>query len=834
MYRLCSRGGHLQLLATFALIALAALANPYPAAAQVQMPPGQIGAGMLPRGMTPETIREQLRATGLTPDQIRVRLRDAGYDPNLLDGYLSTVPTMQPTELDHMALNGLQLLGIGPITPDGQPLDSHVKDSLFTDSFGTDTPADTVPTLFGLNLFQRSTARFQPLLSGPVSENYRLGPGDVLVLVLTGDVELVHTLEVTRDGFVLIPQMGQLYVNTLTLAQLRSTLYDRLGEVYSGVRRGAEATTHFEVTVARLRTNQVFVIGEVARPSSYQLSSVATVLNALYAAGGPTERGNFRRIEVRRRGTVVGTFDLYDYLLRGDTGHDIILEQGDVVFVPVHGTRATIEGAVIRPAIYELKPDDSLEDLVEAAGGFRADAALDRISISRITPASQRQPGAPNRIVVDIPLVGVGLLKAAPFPIEPGDVVTAFSLAEERRAFVELKGNVYHPGTYGWSADLKLSDLIHRAGGFRPATYAGRAHIERLNPVDSTRYLVDVRLPAAVGQPFPEDLQLHDFDIVTVYGREEFRAERTVSIDGMVNEPGTFPYREGITLRDLVLMARGLKDGALLDSAEIARLPVDRSAGQLAMSLRVPLDSSYLFETDSTTYRFLPGLVIPSREAADVPLEPFDHILILRQPEFELQRMVKITGEVRFPGTYALIRRDERISELVRRAGGVLPTGFALGGSLHRAQNQTGLVNIELDRLLDRPGSRNDLVLLPGDSLHIPEYNPVVLVTGEVNNPVSVQYRPGAGLDYYIGNAGGFTRDADKGRVSVRYAYGSAEVKSRALLLFHSSPKPMPGSTVVVPKMLPEHKTNWSAIIGNMATVAGTLGTLAAIVLTRK
>src|SRR5690625_4910678 len=592
----------------------------------------------------PSLVRQQILDSGLSPEEVRGRLRGAGYREDLLDQYMDTDTTRigDAPPLSPEAREAIQLLGLTPTdTSDLDTLPSLTPDSVREDAGESD--------LFGLDIFRRVSTEFEPVVTGPVPSNYRLGPGDVLVLVITGDTELVHTLEVTREGYILIPQVGQVYVASLTMAHLREALYDRLGQVYSGIKRGEEATTRFDITVARVRMNQVYVVGEVARPGSYQVSAVGTVLNALYLAGGPTERGNFRRVEVRRRGEVVSTFDLYDYLLRGDTGNDIALEEGDLIFVPVHGTRASVRGAVIRPATYELKEGETLADLIEAAGGFTPEAALERISISRIAPPGKRKREAPNRIVVDIPLEDEMEFKATPFPIEPGDEVVVFELPEDTGSYVELEGNVYLPGTFGWREGLRLSHLIRLAGGLKPATYAGAAHIDRLDPRDQTRKIIEVRLPADSGAPMPDDILLEEYDIVTIYGREEFRAARTVTIAGMVNEPGTFEYREGMTLRDLVLMARGLSDGALLDSAEIARLPADRSGGRLAERLKVPLDSTYLFEPGETSYRFLPGTEVASRESEEIPLEPFDHVLIFKQPEFTLHRMVEITGEVAYP-----------------------------------------------------------------------------------------------------------------------------------------------------------------------------------------
>ncbi|MEX0692276.1 MAG: polysaccharide biosynthesis/export family protein, partial [Gemmatimonadales bacterium] len=406
----------------FALIALL-VALALPLSAQLPSP-----AELAQLRNNPELVRQRIRQSGLTAEQIRARLTAAGYPATMLDAYLSdaALPEGQVGE-DH--IGALGILGVADRTPEAvQTLDQ--QSGVERRPGGGE---DAELNLFGADVFRGRTTQFQPLLAGPVPENYRIGPGDVLVLVLTGDVEFVHTLEVTRDGFVLIPQVGQLYLNNLTMDALRTTLRRRLGESYSGVRTG---TTQFDVTIARLRTNQVFVIGEVVQPGAYQLSSVATVLNALYAAGGPTDRGNFRQVIVRRLGDTVSVFDLYDYLLEGDTRNDIVLNQGDVIFVPVQGVRAAVRGAVIRPAIYELKPGETLRELVVATGGFRPTAALRRISISRIVPPSQRTAVGPDRITVDVPIEQVVDGTAPPFPIEPGDQVMVFDVPDARRATV--------------------------------------------------------------------------------------------------------------------------------------------------------------------------------------------------------------------------------------------------------------------------------------------------------------------------------------------------------------------------------------------------------------
>jgi polysaccharide biosynthesis/export protein len=400
------------------------------------------------------------------------------------------------------------------------------------------------PPIFGRALFRRTTTQFQPILSGPVDADYRLGPGDELVLFLTGDVELGYVLDVNREGYVIIPDVGQLFVNGLTLGELRSRLYERLGRVYSGVRRGPEATTQFQVSLGRLRANQVYLIGEVEWPGSYQVSAVATVFNALYTAGGPTRQGSFRRIEVRRGGRVVREVDIYDYLLRGDSRGDIRLEQGDIVFVPMAGAQVQIEGAVRRPAIYELRPEEGLRDLLAQAGGLKADAVVRRIQIDRILPPERRRPGV-DRVLVDVDIYEVARPEGERIALHDGDIVQVFGVSEERRHRVSITGKVRRPGTYEWIPGGTLWDLIDRADGLDERAYTARAHIFRLNEADGSRRLIQAPLLADESGRALRDVALADRDSVVVLSREELSNPQTVAIDGFVKNPGTYALAEG-------------------------------------------------------------------------------------------------------------------------------------------------------------------------------------------------------------------------------------------------------------------------------------------------
>src|SRR5438876_7170901 len=423
-----------------------------------------------------DVIRQRLLQSGLTPEQVRARLQASGYPANLFDAYLGGAPPGAALPAGALELAAVQALGLPPVQQTLLPVDTGLIRMR-----GVNTPS----TVFGVDVFRRTTTQFLPLLSGPVPPDYRLGPGDVTVLILTGDVELAYTVQVTREGFILIPQVGQVFVSNLTLDQLRDVLYARLGRVYSGVRR-SNATTRFDISVANVRTNQVYVVGEVTQPGAYQISSLGSVLTALYVAGGVTERANMRLVDLRRLGKTIATLDLYDYLLRGDTRSDVRLETGDVVFVGVHGTRVQTTGAVRRPAVYELKPGESLVDLIHASGGLRPDAAMKRLSVFRLMPAAERGPGAPPRAVIDVALTPAPS-GSAHGPLPPGDP------------------------------------------------------------------------PLPVSMP---SMALEDGDSVVVDSVQALTGQYYVAIAGMVNKPGAYPWHQGMTLRDLVLLARGPRIGA--------------------------------------------------------------------------------------------------------------------------------------------------------------------------------------------------------------------------------------------------------------------------------
>jgi len=657
---------------------------------------------LLGRPLTDREILRLLQQSGLTADQVRERLQRQGLPPGAADPYLDVlegradrVPEGTDPLVMFEALTGARLrpeatfdtTGLASLPPPQAPAESA----------RAERPG---PPVFGRELFTRASSQFAPVTMGPVPPDYRVGPDDELVLVLTGDVELAYRLTVSREGWVVIPDVGRVFVNGLSLAELESALRRRLAQSYSGLTGGTDATTFMDVSLGKLRVNQVFVIGEVVQPGSYSLSSLSTALTALYVAGGPNRGGSFRRIAVNRGGKQAATVDLYEYLLHGRAEQDVRLEQGDVVFVPVASRRVEVDGAVVRPGIYEMKEGEGLNDLLQFAGGMQPDAYLARVQIERVLPAAQREPGL-HKVLLDVPVGDLGEDAGAGTELVDGDRITVFAVLDQVRNAVRITGGVWRPGEYGVAPGLRLWDLIERAGGLLPDTYAGRAQIQRLEE-DYTRRMIPVSLERDASGAPRENPEIRPFDQVYVFARRNLREERVVSIGGWVRSPGVYPFLDGITVRDLILRAGGLRTGAYLGQADVARVVIAQARGDtITRHFTVPLDSSVVFDaarragdagtggaggSGGTPDGRGGGRAHAGADGPDFVLQSLDAVYVRKAPGFEPQQSVMVTGQVMFPGPYSLQTRSERIVDLIQRAGGLTPEAYAEGVQLWRRE----------------------------------------------------------------------------------------------------------------------------------------------------
>lgn len=776
------------------------------------------------QGLTPTQILQRIRESGISRANARARLMEAGYNPALLDPYYDwleqgeDIPSV-PDQSFVRALEALGLLDEGVMPTGLDPISLQSSEDPLTLE---EVPDESELQVFGLNLFRHATDQFEPLTAGPVDPDYRLGPRDELILIITGDVELAYTLEVTREGFVVIPDVGQVSVNGLTLEMLRDRLFDRLSEVYSGVRRAADATTRFDISLGRLRSNQVFVIGDVTRPGAYQVSSVATVMNALYAAGGPTEVGSFRSVVVHRSGLVAGRVDLYDYLLHGESGQDVRLEQGDVVFVPPLGSQVTLRGKVWRPAIYELKEEESLSDAIRFAGGLRPEAHVERVEIDRILPPPLRVPGQ-DRVLLDVNLAALDSAGSPPVSLNGGDIVTVHGVLDRMVGRVTIAGDVWRPGEYGFSPGMTVWELVRQADGLTPSAFRPVAHVRRrILETGATRLLRFSLDTDEAGQPL-RDFPLEDLDQVRIFSVEVLRTTDSVRVFGEVREPGTFPLDEGATVEDLLLSAGGFTAAALPYETEVVRLREGLTRTDTLSDLfRIRVEDGIPHPLGETVYAVPPPDAEYDGVAHEFILQNRDRVFVRRLPGFVGKASVQVEGEVAFPGAYAFEDRRERLSSFIARAGGFTEDAYLEGARLVRDSIPVG---IDLQEALRRPGGGRDVSLEPGDRLLVPTFDPTVLITGAVAFESRAVYTEGRGLGDFLDEAGGALREADLDRISVQYLNGSRAVTWK-FLFFRRFPEVKPGSRIYVPRKPEESERDWDQFLTRTLSVTSTLLTI--------
>lgn len=722
----------------------------------------------LGRPVSNREILDAIRRSGLSQQEIRARLQARGLDPSLTD------PFFRPGGVDTLAMAFASARALLDVVG-AETLPS----SLERDVTGLDSgwPAAGAPgeeaaayagRVFGKAVFNAAAAAFTPVTAGPVDPSYRLAPGDQVQLVLTGDVERVQNLEVRRDGTVLVSQVGQVPVAGLTFEAARTVLRQHAQRAFSGLATGA---VQLDLSLTRSRTSQVFVIGEVERPGAYQVSAFATVFHAIARAGGPTERGSFRRIELRRGGQLVQEIDLYSYLLRGDATQDRRVEQGDVIYVPVNTRAVEVRGAVRRPAVFELKEGEGFGALLAMAGGLLPTASTERLQVDRILPADQRQPGI-ERVVVDVPFGGRSSALDS-VPLVDGDIVTVFTIGRLRRNSVELRGEVYQPGTYEFRPGLTLGALLEQAQGLLPWALRDRVQITRPIPETGRSRFIEVSLAAG-----GDTTSLAEFDEVTVLDGRLLHPSGLVTVSGAVNAPGEFPFVEGQTLKGLIDRVGGFLESAT--SVEVARRQV----------------SADYTDTTSTIYRFpVDSLFGRAGPSAGFVLEREDRMFVRSAPGFRDQRAVLVTGLFRYPGSYVLATDQTRLADVIARAGGLLPSASPDAFRLIRKARP---VAIDLRKALAGDSTHN-VTLQAGDQLTVGSYEPTVLVRGAVQRSALILYEEGRSFSDYIKAAGGGTDNADMKRATIEYANGEVATRSKTLLVFRKEPEVRPGSIISVP-----------------------------------
>ena len=677
--------------------------------------------------------------------------------------------------------------------------------------------------IFGHDMFDGGELTFEPNENLATPESYVLGPGDELLIEVYGYNEGSYSKIISPEGTINISQVGLVQLGGLTIKEAKEKLRRALVSKYASI-GGSRPNSSVSITLRNIRTIQVNIMGEVEMPGTFRLSPFATVFNALYHAGGVRESGSLRSIRVVRAGETAAVVDLYGYLFNGRSESDVPLKEGDIVIVPSYENLVSVNGGVKRPMRYEMKPGETLSTLVEYAGGFTANAHRDDIRVVRQT--------GPEREVFTVVKD-----QQAVFAMEDGDAVSIGSALDRFANRVEVQGSVFRPGVFELGGEIAtVRQLVRAAGGLREDAFTGRAVLVR-EKEDLTSETLSVDLGGILSGR-ADDILLRKNDVLVISANRDLNDPGTLTINGYVRDPGVFPFSENTTVEDLILRAGGLLEGASLSRVDVARRVADPYG-------LMPSDTV----GQTFTFALKDGLLTDGGER--FVLQPYDVVSVRRSPSFRVQKFVSIDGEVAFPGRYVLLTEGERLSELVKRAGGPTHQAFLRGALLTRrmneeernlerakrelagnaalrdtvdisqiALNDSYRVGIELDKALEKPGGNYDLILREGDRIYVPEQLSTVRISGDVLYPNSVVFVPGKSVSYYINSAGGYGTRAKRSGTYIVYMNGRVEVASKGA-------KVEPGCEIVVPQR-PERKGMSTGEVLAMASASTSMATMVA------
>ena len=675
--------------------------------------------------------------------------------------------------------------------------------------------------VFGRNIFNTRNLTFEPNVNIATPPNYRLGPGDEVVIDIWGASQNTIRQQISPDGTINLEQLGPVFLSGMTVDRAQQYLTDELRKIYS------DQSNQIRVTLGNTRTIQINVMGEVVQPGTYALSAFSTVFHALYRAGGVSNIGSLRNVKVSRAGKIVATVDVYQFIMQGKTRDDIRLEEGDVIIVPAYDALVQITGNVKRPMRYEMKKDETLSTLLKYAGGFTSDAYTKSLRIVR-------QNGKEYQVnTVDDTDYSV-------CKMHDGDVVTAEAILDRFTNKLEVRGAVYRPGIYELGGKLNtVRELVEKADGLMADAFTGRAVLyrERENKTREVKQ-IDIRTIMDGTQP---DIPLQKNDVLYIPSIHDLEDLGNVQIFGEVAHPGDYPYADNMTLEDLVITAGGLRESASVVRVDVARRVKDpkstESPATIGQNFSFGLKDGFVVDGE-------PGFT----------LQPYDQVFVRRSPGYSAQQNVTVSGEVLYGGTYALTTKSERISSVIAKAGGATPFAYVKGAKLTRVANEeeirrmqdvvtllrrqvgdamidslginvqnTFTVGIDLEAALANPGSDADIVLREGDVITVPEYNNTVKIDGAVMMPNTVSFKKGESVKYYISQAGGYGQNAKKSKKFIIYMNGQiAEVKGNGKKQIE------PGCEIIVPSKR-KRQFNLGNVVG-LASSITSLGTMAAAI----
>lgn len=684
------------------------------------------------------------------------------------------------------------------------------------------------PRIFGSELFNNASLNFQPSIPVATPLNYIVGPGDQLNINVYGVQETTIPVTVSPEGSVIIPNVGQIQMSGLSIEDATQKISNLMGRTaYPTIRSGA---SKLSINVGQIKSISITVIG-ANKPGNYTVPSLATVFNALFIAGGPTEYGSFRQIELIRNSKLFKTIDLYSFLTKGDGSDNVTLQNNDVIRIPSYKTRVIIDGYVKRPGIFEMLPGETLQDLLTYCSGFTDSAYKASVKIVQFTGK-------------ELSIKDVAASAFSSYQMHPGDSVIVSKTLNRYANRITITGAVYREGIFELDSGMTVNDLINKADGLRQDAFLQRAQVFRLKN-DLTKEIVAFNPADTIEE---KSILLRREDSVVITSIFDLKDQYYVSILGEVRTPGYYDYRDSLTLKDIILQAGGFTDAAFPQKIEVARLI--RRDTLTAQDVR----ASMIIEIN--------GLEDLSSQQKNITLQPSDLITVRRKPGFLAFQTITVSGEFQYPGPYVLEKREERVSDIIKRAGGFSPEAYLEGAYIKRyilsdktnqvkqqtilniqnqlsdstanlvqnneTQKQYDQIPLNISKLLSDPTSTENVVLQPGDELIVPKYNGAVKISGSVLFPTQIPYNKDYSVKDYISSAGGIAENGKRNKIYVIYANGKAAT-NRGFLFFKSKPVIKPGTEIIVPQKEERRKLSAGEFIGISSALASLAGVAIAI-----
>ena len=774
----------------------------------------------------PQDLIDKAKAAGMTDEQIRREMNKR----------MGQSGTEQATRTASDAVVTDRTVTV----PDGKeipPLDTQRETNRLT--------GDLSGTVFGREIFSNKNLSFEPDLNIPTPKGYVLSAGDELLINVWGDSELNLKLKVSPEGTILIPNLGPVSVSGLTIETAENRIRQELGRIMSTLSGNTDgANTFVSVSLSQIRSIKVNIVGEVVAPGTYTLPSFATLFNALYAAGGVNEIGSLRGIKVYRNSKEVAKLDVYDYLLNGKYNTNIRLEENDMVIVSPYDQLAVVRGKVKRNRIFEMKKGETLQQLLNMAGGFTGDAYKKDVCIKRKADSRYQ-------------IATVTEDKYPTFAMMDGDSLLVDSVIPFYENRLIVTGAVWRPGEYELNGTVHtVKGLINQAAGLKGDEFTGRAQITRLNP-DFTTTVIAVDIRGILNGTSP-DIELKPEDILNIPSLFDLREPYTIKVSGAVNYVDTvLPYRNNLTVEDAIMMAGGLKESAATVNVEVARRIKDTKTYENSNRTA----EVFNFELNDNL-----GLIsVDGKNSNSVfTLEPFDEVYVRFSPGYQEQQVVKVDGEITFSGDYVLAEKNSRLSNIIAKAGGITPDAYVKGASLKRQLTEDEMrrletllqlssnkqsrdsvalsleniknysVGIDLEKALANPGSAHDVVLRDGDELYIPQLQSTVKINGAVTYPNSVTYTKGMSVGNCLSQAGGYNDIARKYPIVI-YMNGKVATTKKCFIFFKRYPKVEPGCEIVVPtKTQRDRKTSLAEVLSIASSTTSMAAMVTSIINTMK